>query len=559
GNLSPEAEARLRSYVDQRFREVSGLIPAPLDTKGMEVRLTGVTLDSEARSNSTLERRLREAAEQDSKRLAALREDLAARLAAVEARPVVPPSAISDEVSKQLGASLDPKLGELSERLRLAVRTSVDATALQLRGEIAESLGQIQAGAAKSEEELRAALVAQMDLELQEAKEQGSALREEIEGRVRDVLKDRLSELEQRRAREVRELEQRLGLLVEGRTKDLETRLTAAAVEQRERIVLGEQEQIAQVERRLGLASEARLARAVEAQTQSAAGLQVRLQSYFDQRLREDQEREREKYVELLARFKTEVDQAMAHSVESSVFDAAVRRRLTDALETRRVADQEFMDTRVAEVGAALAAQQEAGTARLAQVETQLQVRETAISEVEQRVRNDLEELDRRLSVMSDRMVPLVRDTWLKVDELQKGGGPSAAADARLREFRREYSRQLHRIEGELLEQTTELRDRMEGAIAHQGRIWLNFMRQMAASDDDVDAAPTDAAARSLRRASRAASATNATDARAGPLRSRPSYPPFEEDPVNPLDPEGDSGEPVEPEPLERRRTRRSS
>jgi hypothetical protein len=172
---------------------------------------------------------------------------------------------------------------------------------------------------------------------------------------------------------------------------------------------------------------------------------------------------------------------------------------------------------------------------------------------VENKVRTDIEELDRRLQVMSDRMVPLVRNTWLKVEELQKGGGPSAAADARLREFRRDYARQLRRVEGEMLEQTTELRDRMEGAIAHQGRIWLNFVRQMATSEDDTEDAPTDAAGRSLRRASRAAVISAASDPRVPPPRTRPTFARIEEDPVNPLDPQASSEEPVE-----RRRARRA-
>ena len=200
------------------------------------------------------------------------------------------------------------------------------------------------------------------------------------------------------------------------------------------------------------------------------------------------------------------------------------------------------MEARVSDLAARLQAQNEAGTNRLSQVETRLHERETALAEVEQSVRRDLEELNRRLQVMANRMVPLVRNTWLKVDELQEGGGPSAAADQRLKESRREFTRDLRRLEGEMLEQTTELRDRMEGAIAHQGRIWLNFVRQMAASDDDDDAPPTDAAARSLRRVSRAAAASPLADPLVPPLRGRPTFSPLEEDPVNPMDPSADSG-----------------
>jgi hypothetical protein len=564
---SAETEARLREYVDRRMREDSALRPPPPDPKALETRLTGATLDAEARSNATLDRRLRETTEAQGRALAGLQADLASRIAAVEARPVPPPNGVYEEVARQLRETVDPKLVDLSEKSRLALKASADALTVQLRAEIAESVDEIGIRAAKSEEELRAALVAQIDLELREAKEQGGTLREEIEGRVSTVMKDRLAELDQRRVRDVRDLEQRLALLVDGRAKDLETRvavgnrevearLTLAAKDQREKGLQGMQDQVAQMEKRLELAHEARLAATVEAQTQSLAGLQVRLQSYFDQRMREDQEREREKYVELLARLKTEVDRGLAHTINSTEFDRAVRERALQTLEVARAADQKALDTRVAGLIAELEARQANGTTRLADVETRLHERETALSEVEQTVRRDLEELDRRLQVMADRMVPLVRNTWLKVEELQKGGGPSAAADARLKEFRREFGRDLRRVEGEMLEQTTELRDRMEGAIAHQGRIWLNFVRTMAAAEDDDDLTQSDAAARSLRRVSRAAAASPPMDPRVAAIRAHPTFPQFDEDPVNPLDPQPDV---PDPEPVERRRARRTT
>jgi hypothetical protein len=561
---SPEAEARLRAYVDHRLGELASTIPPPSDPKALDSRISSVALEAEVRANSALDRRLREVMDQEVRArdaiqasFAAFQTDLVARLAALEARPVTPPTAVRDEVSRQIDGSVDPKLAEMAERSRLASKTSLDAAVVQMRGELAESIEEVRTRATRSEEELRAALVAQMDLELQEAKDQGSALREQIEARIREILQERLAEVDARRTRETRELEQKFQLLIDGRAKDLEARVTAAATESRDKILQNQQEQIAQVERRIGLANEARLSRAVEAQTQSVAGLQVRLQSYFDQRLREDQEREREKYVELLARFKTEVDQALAHTIDSTLFDNAVRSRVAETVETMRLPDQKTLDLQVAAAAAAIEAKLATSTTRLSQLEAKLAEREAAIADVEQRVRRDLEELDRRLQVMADRMVPLVRNTWLKVDELQKGGGPSAAADTKLRDFRREFGRELRRLEGEMLEQTTELRDRMEGAIAHQGRIWLNFVRQMAASDDEVDDAPADAETRSLRRATRAAVAAGSAEPRQPPLRSRPTFAPFDDDPVNPMDPSPETESPVGPEPVERRRTRR--
>jgi hypothetical protein len=552
--LSLEAEARLRAYVDQRYRDLAASIPPPPDPKSLDSRLTALTLDLDAKSNATLERRLREVAEADARALAAARSDLASRLAAVEARPVVPPSAPVDEIASQVRRQLDPKFTEISEQSRLSAQGATDRAVTQLRTELTQAVEELRLRAAKGEEELRAALVAQMEVQVQEAKEQGGSLREEIEGRVRELLKNQLAELDPKRARELRDLESRLDLLVDGRVKDLESRVTAQGTAARDKASVVEQEQLAQIERRLGLATEARVARAVEATTQSTAGLQVRLQSYIDQRLREEKDQERDKYVELLARFKTEVDQALARTIDSAGFETAVREHVAEAVTALRAADLKMLDGRVAEMSTRMKTQQETGAARLEVVESQLARREAALADVEQTIRRDLEELDRRLSVLSERMVPLVRNTWLKVDELQKGAGLSPAAESKLKEFRREYGRELRRLEGELLEQTTELRDRMEGAIAHQGRIWLNFVRQMAAADDDLEAPTTDAAARSIRRARGAAAVASERDGG----RSRAEFEEFE-DPVNPMDPQADAAETAEPEPADRRRPRRSS
>jgi hypothetical protein len=552
--LSLESEARLRAYVDQRYRDLQATIPPPPDPKSLESRLTALSLDLDARSKELLDRRLREITDAENRARAALHADLASRLAAVEARPVVPPNLPTDQVAEQVRRTLDPRFAELAERSRASSAAAADQAITLLRTELGRAVEELRLRATKGEEELRAALVAQMEVQVAEAKDQGTALREEIEGRVRELLKERLAELDPKRARELRDLEARLDLLVDGRVKDLESRLTTATTAARDTASAAGQEQLAQVERRLGLATEARVARAVEAQTQSLAGLQVRLQSYIDQRLREEKDTERDKYVELLARFKTEVDQALARTIDSDGFEVAVKEHVAQAMDALRAADLKMLDARVAGVASQLKSQQESGAARLEQIDGQLARREAAIADVEQSVRRDLEELDRRLSVLSERMVPLVRNTWLKVDELQKGAGLSAAAEAKLKEFRREYGRELRRLEGELLEQTTELRDRMEGAIAHQGRIWLNFVRQMAAADDDEDSPTSDAAARSLRRARGAAS--GASDRAA--LQRRGPFAQYD-DPVNPLDPEADAEEPAEPEPTDRRRSKRTA
>ena len=244
-----------------------------------------------------------------------------------------------------------------------AVKNAGEAWTASFHADLERISNDLNARTARTEEELRAALVAQLDLELAEAKEQGSALREAIEGRVQSLVDTRMAEFEQRRTKDVRELEQRLGLLLDGRSKDLTARVTAelearagaldtrrgeqsretdarylGALETRSKELEGRvqalldarakelearisnqlsmsrtalDERLTQLSKRLEVDREARFSEISETNSKSLAGLQVRMQSYLDQKMREDTDRERSKYVELLARLKGEVDDAL--------------------------------------------------------------------------------------------------------------------------------------------------------------------------------------------------------------------------------------------------------
>ena len=184
--------------------------------------------------------------------------------------------------------------------------------------------------------------VAQMDLELREAKDEGAVLREEIEARVREVLKERLAELDVRRAREVRELDP----VSESSSRDArgtwKPDSPPQTKEQRDQMAQGGQEQVAQMERRLELSQEARLAA-----SRSRPRPNPWPGSKFDSNGPSTNACEKtrngsEKYVELLARLKTEVDQGLAHTITSAEFDRAVTDRVSRSLETARISDPEI-------------------------------------------------------------------------------------------------------------------------------------------------------------------------------------------------------------------------
>ncbi|HXY12005.1 MAG TPA: hypothetical protein VEJ85_00710, partial [Thermoplasmata archaeon] len=471
---SGDLEASLKGEIDRRFSELSKGRPSGIDSAELAARIASSNRELEAKWTLLLDSRLREIAESSARADAALKADLASRLAAIEARPVVSPSDVATEAEQKVLSANDAKFQALAQKVEESARSSGEMWASRLRDELRQSVEALRAQATHDEEEMRAALVAQIDLELREAQEQGTVLREEIEGRVRDLLKDRLAETDQRRSKDVRDLEQRLGLLIDGRTKDVETRLQATNADLREKVGAALDDRVAQAEKRWSLNGEARIAETSDAQTQALAGLQVRLQSFFEQKLRENQEREREKYVELLARLKSDVDQSLAKTIDSNRFDVVIRERVARALEAGRADQEKAIRATVGDLQVKLSSQQEEGVVRLERLEAKIQARETDLLRIEQTLRHEVDDLDRRIQVVADRALPLIRRTWLRVSELEKEGPGATETEARMKELRREVSRELRRLEGELLEQTGDLRDRLESTLASQGRIWLN-------------------------------------------------------------------------------------
>ncbi|HEY6238314.1 MAG TPA: hypothetical protein VIZ68_03910, partial [Thermoplasmata archaeon] len=279
---------------------------------------------------------------------------------------------------------------------------------------------------------------------------------------------------------------------------------------------------------------EGRLTEAQEERVHALADLQVRLQSYFEQKLREESERERQKYLELLARLKGEVESSLARMVDSSRFDSSLREKIGRSLETFRAETQRTLDSRLATAGQQLKVDQTDLSERLARLDQALEERRSEIKILEETARTEIDDLDRRTQILSDRLVPVVRKTWLRVAELQQGGGTSAESEVQLNQLRRELNREIHRLDTELMERSVELRDRMEAAISNQGRVWLTLIRQLSQLTGD-------------RRAEIGAAAGSVGRDEMDRLESLPALyadvggADLEEDPVNPLDPDPDA------------------
>jgi hypothetical protein len=559
----------------------------PVDDSAIRERISSAVRENEAKVRASLDARLLEANESGTRALYQVQNELARRLDTLEARPY-PPTAdqVAGDVERRLRSTPDPRFAEFSDKIEKTVKSSGEVWSSALRQELKQWAEELTARSAHTEEELRAALVAQLELEVSEAKEQNSALREQIEARVRSLIDGRFGELDQRRLKDVRDLEQRMGLLVDGRAKDLEQRLSGAvegrakeheqrmglmvdarskeleqrvavSIEGRAKDLEGKlgvqlqasraqlEERVAQVAKRVEIDREARLSEIGETHSKSLAGLQVRMQSYLDQKIREDQERERGKYVELLARLKAEVDEALARTIDSTRFDAAVRERVLRAMaesradQVKAIAEVNAAQSRaLAETEARLRSDHGSSITRLEGLENQIRARESELATTEGKVRHDVEDLDRRIQVMSDRMLPLVRKTWVRIEELEKAvaSGPN---EARYTELRRDLGRELRRIESELHDEAAELRDRLESTVTSQGKIWLNLVRQISEAGSGYVPSEEELRQRAARRAARRATgADDANDDLLGRPRARETpFASFDDDPANPLDP----------------------
>jgi len=516
---------------------------APVDLGAIDARVERALREHEAKWAISMETRLKEGEEAHRAALAAAQSELAARLGALEARPEVDPAALARSLEEKLAAAVDERAVALGDS---ASHAANEAWSTKFTTELKSAIEEFDARAAKSEEELRAALVAQLDVELTETKEQGTALREEIEARVRRLLDDRAAESAQKTSREIHDLEQRLSVLVEGRSKDLEGRLGASATAQKEKLAAVADERVARAEQRIALEREARLTEITEAQTEALAGLQVRMQSFVEGKLRETLEKDREQYLALLARMKLDNEQALARTVDAAHLDTLLQERLNEMLERAHADQSKAVAAAVAHSeGRIRAAQQELLT-RLHHLETAIPSQAVDVGHIERTVRRELDDFDRRLKVVHDHILPMVRQTWLKVSQEESGGN--------LRELRRSLETEIQRVEASLIAENDQLRERMETAVAQHGRIWLNLIQQISREEGLLAPPMRGRAHGGVHRAVRSVAAPSAPPVsdgsfppEAGTARARATLPPVAEA----------RGDPGSPESAERRRLRR--
>lgn len=476
---------------------------------------------------------------------------LAQRIEALESRPLPTAEAIGAAVEGRLRADSDRRFSDTDRKAGELVAASTEAWAGRIRRELQQAVDEIAARAGKSEEELRTSLAAQIDVEVLEAKEQGAALREELEGRLRELLDNRVGGADRQRAQEARELEQRVALLVEGRFKESEQRLSTTLAQNSDRLTAATDDRISHVERRLSAERDARLAEFTEAHRAALGALQTRLQNYLEQKLRDARAEEEQRAVVVTTRLRSELDQSIDRKLTSPAVEAGLDARIAQALEVERTAQAGRLSQAIGDAEARIGRAREEALGHLSELQQRLQSREAEIASEGEAIRAELDDLDRRLAVVNDHVLPLVRQTWLKVSE-QEFAARAKVTESRLAAVRQELSEEVRRVEAELLQQQSDLRDRLEASVASNGRIWLNLLRQL--SPDGGGGMPSAASPPSHRFARRPRSPNPAVPTPAETAALPADATPFASDPPNPMDPElGRELESKEP----RRRLRR--
>ena len=387
---------------------------------------------------------------------------------------------VTQELDQGVRSLVDPKVQDFRARADESLRQSAEEIRGQLRDSLTQALTDVKQRAQASEEDLRGALVAQLDLHLREAQDRDETQRKDLEEKLRIAGESRITEIEQRRAKELQEIERRLSLLIDGRAREVQEKVAATLREAEARTNGLVEEQLAALEGRQDRKVNSKLDELREEQMHEVAELQVRLQSYSDQKLRESLDREREKYLELLARLKGETETTLGRIPDPGTIERLVKEQFQRSTESFRTDLQHLIDLRAMAVEERFSREHGELTHTLEGIRADVADRSRDSTRLEDAVRAELEELDRKIVVLTDRLVPVVRKAWTRLSEVERGTSSTAESDLKYAQLRREFTHDLRRIETDLADRTREIRERVEGTIANQGRVWLTLVRQLS-------------------------------------------------------------------------------
>jgi len=477
-------DAAARDEVTTLLRAQRDVLAAELAAK---IPVTASGLDPKAREDvAALLRAQRDTVVAEvTAQVAALQERTARDQGAIESRlKLSVDDAVARSTDRRFAERIDPKLADILSRADASGRAAAEAAVARLRADFDKLAEEFRLAYAASEDSLRGSLAAQLGLHVDEVNDREATLRDTLRKDVQAAVEGRFTEVEALRQRAAKDLDQKITLLLDGRSRELQQRLQEAREAEQGQLARLLDERLAQLTTTLDERADAVRGELTDAQVRAIADLQVRLQAYTDQKLREDGDRERQKYLELLARLRGEVDASLNRLVDAPKFDQTIRERVDRGLEAQRAQIQATVDARLLESEDGLRAELKLATDRLERLDAAHQSRRDDLLKLEESIRTEIDDLDRRAQILADRLVPVVRKTWARITELENSV-PAAAGGEAAGALRQDLERQVRRIDGEIAERFNEIRDRMETAISNQGRVWLTLVRQLSQLTED--------------------------------------------------------------------------
>lgn len=397
-------------------------------------------------------------------------------------RPSPYPSAPSDErpgSEARLHRSLDARIAEehqvtvaAIQSLREEFQHRVDAEAAMARGALLAS--------APSEVDRRVRESVRSSLHDQ-VQELADTLRVELEerfarenqsaGAAREAVESSSRALENR-------LEERWSALLQARAADiaasLQTQIEATEARSAERAVQA-LDTLRQELRQVGADREVALDDRIAKATSKLEG---RLDKRLAEHLGEALESERARSVELLARMQLEIQEA-AKTADPGALEGLVAGQLAVlrgslAEETRTTAEASAR-----ELERRLEAVRRSDVERLARLESQIGAQSEALAAAQRATRAELDETVKKVLASADRLVPVVKKTWERLQQLEAAAPGGSGLEAARAELRAEFTQEVARLDADLKSGLEAIRRDLEGAQVQQSQMWGTLARNL--------------------------------------------------------------------------------
>ncbi|MCI4324103.1 MAG: hypothetical protein L3K03_08885 [Thermoplasmata archaeon] len=206
-----------------------------------------------------------------------------------------------------------------------------------------------------------------------------------------------------------------------------------------------------------------------------------RTQSYTDLRVKQLVDRERETSQTQLGQLRQELQGAMAGLLDANRLELVLKERFQKSDEKLRGEIGALVEERVTAATEAVGEHALSSLAKVEAVERDLQTQTAELVQIEERLKGELIQIDRRLVMLTERMVPVIRKTWIRIAEMDReADAGSPGLEMKIDELRREMKDEMRRLSDDHADRTREVRQRLEDRLGQQEQVWGIMARGLA-------------------------------------------------------------------------------